>query len=433
MSKPTRPPPDGIAKVLTRWRGMGAMLAVAFYSLFFAAHLKFNETPLYVRDSIIFGARGQTVFNDLTTARTEDHSGISPLHPAFTLLHQPVAQLFIKGWSALGNDLGNARKHSVAALTCLAGALAVVMVYHTLLWLGSTTLRAILMAAIFGASACVWIVAALPETWVFAGLGIVGLIAVTARGSLVHPLWHLLASVYAMSTFAGSLIPCLIMALTRCAQERAQSGRYRPQPLLLLLIAVTISFGLANGQRQLYPNSSPLPKTWKECTSLSSGWQATPETMALVAREIFLTNVVAPPAITTQEETTRSKSVVSNPLGTKLDLSRGVSLSWLFILALSFAGLIWPPQLEPFTLGIAAVLVWSIAALGWYGRPETLILHACLWTGLVVIAAGIGLDRLLKHGSWLSKPVTLLLLVFVSSLIARNWMFVQEVAAVHHQ
>ncbi len=428
MPPPTRHKPDRAATVLTRWRGMGAMLAVAFYSLFFAAHLKFNETALYVRDGLILGARGQTVFNDLTTDIGDDHTGISPMHPAFTLLHQPVAQLLIKGWSALGNDPSNARKHSVAALTCLAGALAVVMIYHTLLWAGSTTFRSILVAAIFGASTCVWMVAPLPEIWIFVGLGIVGLIAVTARGSLVHPLWHLLATVYAISTFAGSLIPCLIMALTRCAQERAQSEHYRPQPILITLIAITISFGLANVQREIFPHSAPLPKTWQECRALNSGWQATPETMTLVAREVFLTNIVAPAPVSTPAETT-----LNLPLPSKQQLHRGVSGGWLLIIALAFTGLIWRARLEPLMLGTATVLMWSIAALACYGQPETLLLHASLWTGLIVIVTGLGLERALTHWSWLTKPVTLMLMLFVSAQLVWNWLYIQDVAALARQ
>ena len=72
---------------------MGAILAVAFYSLFFSAHLKFQNTPIYVRDGLIFGAASKSVFMDLTTERQGAHSQISVLHPAFTLIHQPLAQL----------------------------------------------------------------------------------------------------------------------------------------------------------------------------------------------------------------------------------------------------------------------------------------------------------------------------------------------------
>ncbi|MEQ1750955.1 MAG: hypothetical protein ABL974_16120 [Prosthecobacter sp.] len=428
MRASTRPRPSDLSKVITRWRGLGAVLAVAFYSLFFAAHLKFFDSPVYVRDGLIFGARSHTVFNDLTTPRSSDHSGISPLHPAFTLLHQPLAQLFTQGWLMLGQDLSSARKHGVAMLTCLAGALAVVMVFHTLLWAGSATMRAALMAMVFGASTCAWIVAPLPETWTFAGLGMVALIAVTARGPLAHPAWHLLASVYAISTFFGSIIPCLIVALTRCAQDRAETGHFKVKPLLVTLAAVTISFGLANVQRQIYPSSKPLPKTWQEWCSLNSGWQASRETQALVAREVFISNIVAPPYVTTQLEITRPKVVLSKPIWSMLDLRRGLSAGWLLILVLAFAGLVWRAQLEPFTLGVVSTFMWSIATLSWYGQQETLLLHACLWTGLVVIAAGLGLERALAHWSRLTTPITLFLAIFVSTLIMRNWMFIQDVA-----
>lgn len=416
-----------------RWRGMGAMLAIAFYSLFFSAHLKFHETPIYIRDGLIFGAKTQTVFKDLTAGRTEDHRGISALHPGFLLLHQPAAQLFTQGWQTLGQDVSSARKHGVAVLSCIAGALAVVMIYHTLLWAGSATLRAVLLAMIFGASTCVWIMSPLPEVWTFAGLGIVGLIAVTARGSLAHPAWHLLASVYAISCFVGNIIPCLIMATTRCAQDYQQEARFNPRPLLITLIAITLSFGIANVQRVIYPASTPLPQSFQEWQNLNTGWEASRETQALVAREVFVSNIVAPPFVTTEMEVSRPKVVLSLPLWQMLDLRRGVSAGWLLILAIAFAGLVWRAQIEPFTLGVLGVLMWSIAAISWYGNQDTLLLHACLWTGLVVIAVGLGLERALTHWVALTSPLTFFLAIFLSAQITRNWIFLQQVAAMPGQ
>jgi EamA domain-containing membrane protein RarD len=105
----------------------------------------------------------------------------------------------------------------------------------------------------------------------------------------------------------------------------------------------------------------------------------------------------------------------------------------LLILALAFAGLVWRAQIDPFTLGITVILIWSIVALSWYGSPETLLLHACLWTGIVVIAVGLGLERALSHWQHLGKPLTLFLAIFVSALITRNWMYLVEVTRIPGQ
>lgn len=413
-----------------RWHGLGAALTVAFYSLFFAAHLRFQETPIYVRDGILFGSATQSVFHDLTAERTGDHGRISPLHPAFTLLHQPLAQLAVSGWQVLGQSLPAAQKHGVAVLTCIAAALTVVMVYHTLLWSGATTLRSIFLAMIFGAGTCAWVMAPLPETWIFAGLGVTSLIAVTARGALAHPAWHLAAAVYAMSTFMGNVIPCLIMAMTRCAQDRMQLGSFHLRPVLILITAVTITFGLANLQRVLYPTSAPLPRTSADWKALRSDWEATRDTQALIAREVFVSNIVAPAYAATKRDNTRSKVVINEPLWSVLGLRQGLSGGWLLILALAFAGLVWRAQIEPFTLGVIGVLVWSIATVGWYGRQDHLLLYACLWTAVVVIATGLGLERALQHWKKLVVPVTLFLGIFIIALITRNWMFILEVAAI---
>jgi hypothetical protein len=406
------------------------MLLVAFYSLFFAAHLKFQETPIYLRDGVLFGSSTHTVFTDLITERTGDHGKISPLHPAFTLVHQPLAQIAIKSWQSLGKDVSSAQKHGIAVITCLAAAFTVVMVYHSLLWSGAPSMRAAFLAMIFGAGTCAWIMAPLPETWIFAGLGVAAMIAVTARGLYVHTAWHLLASVYAMSTFIGNLLPCLILAMTRCAQDRMQTGSFSARPLLILVTAFTLTFGLANLQRALYPNSTPLPKNAAEWKALRSDWEATRETQALIAREVFVSNIVAPPYAASQPHKSRAKVVLNEPFWSALGLRRGLSGGWLLILSLAFAGLVWRAQIEPFTLGVIAVLIWSIATVGWYGRQDHLLLYACLWSSVVVIAVGLGLERALQHWQKLVMPVTLFLGIFLIALLTRNWLFILEVAAI---
>jgi hypothetical protein len=408
---------------------MGALLAAVFYSLFFAAHLKFQDTPIYVRDGIIFGAATQSVFQDLSTGRLGAHDKISALHPAFTLWHQPPAQLMIKGWQFIGKDPSSAQKHGIAILTCLAAALSVVMVYHTLLWSGSSTMHSVLLAMTYGAGTCALIMAPLPETWLFAGLGVAALIAVTARGALAHPAWHIAAATYAMSCFIGNIIPCLIMAMTRCAQDRLQFGSFHARPILITLAACALTFGLATVQRQIYPGSAPLPKSLEQWQELQSDWEATRETQALVAREVFVSNIVAPAYASIEPDRTRNKVVLQSPAWSALDLQRGLSAGWLLILALAFAGIVWRAQIEPFTLGVIGVLIWSIATVSWYGRQDHLLLYACLWTSVVVIAVGLGLDRALQHWQKLNVPVSLMLGIFVSALVSRNWLFILDVAA----
>ena len=429
MRPSTRPRPTDASRVILRWHGLGAMILVAFYSLFFAAHLKFQETPVYVRDGVLFGSSTHAVFNDLVTDRTGDHRRISPLHPAFTLLHQPLATAAVAGWRLLGQGLPAAQKHGVAFLTCMAAALSVVMVYHSLLWSGVSSLRSTFTAMIYGSGTCALVMAPLPETWIFAGLGVTALMAVTARGALAHPVWHLAASVYAMSTFMGNVIPCLIMTLVRCAQDRMHTGAFSLRPILVFLGAFTLTFGLANLQRVVFPNTSPLPRTSADWLALQSGWEADRETQALVAREVFVSNIVAPTQAATQPDHSRTRVVLNEPFWSVLGLRKGLSAGWLLILALAFAGLVWRAQIESFTLGVVAVLVWSIATVSWYGRQDHLLLYACLWTSMVVTAVGLGLERALQHWQRLAVPVTLFLGVFICALLTRNWLFVLDVAA----
>ncbi len=434
-SPPIPPPvkrrsPEGTAKVILRWHGLGAMLAVAFYSLFFSAHLKFENTPIYIRDSILFGAQTQTVFLDLSSDRTADHSGISALHPAFTLIHQPLCQVLIRGWRFLGQSPAQAARHGVASLTCLVAALTVVMVYHTLLWSGAPNLRALLMSMIFGAGTCAWITAPLPETWLFAGAGVAAMAATTARGSLAKNIWHLLAPVYAISCFVGNVLPCLILAMTRCAQDRAQTGSFRFQPLLMVLVSITLAFGLANAQRWLFPHSVALPRSWQHVMQLRSDWEPTAQTAPLLAREVFVSNIVAPAELTAVPDQTRSKIVLNAPQWSSLGLREGLSGAWLLLLCLAFAGIVWRAPLEAFPLGLIAVLAWCITTVCWYGNQERLLIHACLWTPVVVMLAGLGLEKALQRWRFIATPMTFFMAVFVSALLTRNWMFLMQVAAI---
>jgi hypothetical protein len=172
-----------------------------------------------------------------------------------------------------------------------------------------------------------------------------------------------------------------------------------------------------------------LPKSWNDWQSLRSDWEATRDTQALVAREVFVSNIVAPDYATRELDRTRSKVVLQAPEWSALGLQRGLSGGWLLILALAFAGIVWRAQIEPFTLGVIGVLIWSIATVSWYGRQDHLLLYACLWTSVVVIAAGLGLDRALQHWKKLTVPVTLMLAIFVSALVTRNWLFILDVVA----
>jgi len=418
--------------VITRWRGMGAVLAIAFYSLFFAAHQQFRDSPIYVRDGLLFGAESQTVFQDLTTTRTGNHRQIGPEHSVFTLLHQGPTQALIHGWQWLGQDLNQAKKYSVALLTCLAGALTVVMVYHSLLWSGVVSLRAVMISVICGASTCLFVTAPLPEVWVFAGLGLAALMAVTARGALA-PWWlHGLVSIYAIGCFVGNVLPALLMALARCAYDSSQQQRFIVRPLLVVLVAITVSFGLANLQRVIYPQSTPLPTRLTDWKIRSEPWISTRENAGLVSREVFLANIVAPRVVSTEADNglgNRRRVVLAGAAWPKLNFQNGIMAGWLLLLALAFAGLVWRAQMDPFTLGIVSILVWCLAALPWYGDLDRLLVQACLWTPAVVIAVGLGLERSLEHWPRAKQPITFLLVAFVCTQITRNWMFLQEVVA----
>lgn len=416
------------ARMLTRWRGMGALLAVTFYSLFFAAHGQFQETTAHVRDDVFYAARTQTTFLALTSDRSRDMRGIGAEHPAFVLLHQPLAQGLIRGWKSLGLDLISARKHGVAMLTGAAGALAVVMVFHALLWSGVGRLRSVLLAMAYGAGTSTLLLAALPEVWIFVGLSVAMLAALAARG-LLAPWWlHLLAGVYAVSCFVGSAILVALFSIVRCAQDTAQLRRFSPKPLLIPFATLALTFGVAKLQGVLFPISSSLPTDLRVWQVREAGWPELKNTAGRITREVFLTNLVAPPVPATERiGTQRRRVVLDDSDWQRLDWQKGVGAGWLLLVSLALAGLIWRSRTDPLALGLAGALAWTLAALAWHGSPDRLLLHACLWTPLVVVGTGLGLERSLEQWPRLRWPVTVLLAIFLAAQVTRNWAFLQQV------
>jgi predicted ferric reductase len=118
--------PESVLKVTAKlhrrwgWLGMGALLFTAFCSFFFAGHLELVKTTVYMKDGVVPGA-------DAGSKGTGAAS-------SFLLVHRIPVAVMEAGWRPFSKDAVEVKKRAVGTLQGIAGALAVVFLYHLLLW-----------------------------------------------------------------------------------------------------------------------------------------------------------------------------------------------------------------------------------------------------------------------------------------------------------
>ena len=428
------------ARVSRRWRGLGAILFLGFYSLYFAAHVRLSDTVVYLKDDALSSARTSMVFTDLITARSDERRLSGSAHPLFTLFHQPAAQLAILGWERLSQDTNSARKHAVAVLTAGAGALTVLLLYHTLLWTGVSMGRSVLAAAIQGGSTMAAVWAAVPEVWVFCGLGLMAMLWAVARGRSGR-WWELpLAIVYAVGCWAWLAIPAvflLLMAEFRAGRLSSWFGRLF-SVLGSLAVIVSALLALNTLQRVLYPrvsNGFEVAALQEEVEIVSAGVQPEAWSRERVRRLIQssgFTAVVAPEAVVKERPLGKAGPVrrsvsFQDDRWLQMDFHHAVWGAWALLLVLGLGGLPVMARHAPgMVLALLGVVAFVAAFLLFYQVELDRFLFGSLATPILVAVVGIGLEGAVRFWRGLALPVGLLALVFLGSQMTRNWQLVLE-------
>jgi hypothetical protein len=434
------PDPQLAAKLHRRWRGMGALLFMVFYSLFFSAHLELSKTTIVLKDHIVFDAKTAAVLTDLT-APAEDAGALGTgASSSFLLLHRSPVRWFTSLWTFFERDERTAKRHAVGTLQSIAGAMAVVFLYHLLLWSGLNTWNAVMFASVLGCTTAVLVFTAIPQTQIFSMLGLTAMLAAMARGRRAHWWEFSAAAFYSVLCSHWNLIPVTILAVVRGVWRWRMSNSYKPLPAALGSVALLILFALGGMMLQgwLYPRSNKTDvfdvakSSWQTLHQVKERAPSTPWLMR--TQDVFVTNVVAPAAsmldeTSAAERKSRRTVTLVDEEWFVLDFRHAVWAAWLLLLLLGFTGLPAAAEHAGVATGALLVLGWQVLFYGALEDPGQRLLHSALWTPAVVVIVGLGVGRALDKFKMLGVPVAVLLLAFVIAQGTRNWSFIHEIAA----
>lgn len=393
------------AQIHRRWRGIGAVLFVVFYSFFFSLHFKLEKTAVYMSDGSWPALKSASVFNDLVLPLEHAGSKGTGKGSAFLLLHHPPARLLVRGWTLLTGSESAARRHAAGTFTAGAGAMMVLLMYQALMWAGLARLRAMIMAGILGCSVSVMFMAMLPQPLIFSALGLTAVLAVVARGRSARTWEFPAAAFYAMCCSPWNLIPVFLMGAISAAPAFRGRGFVRPIFGLLGggLVLAALVLGAMKLQIVLYPHTvvdgSALAENWKQALTLAADQTLDKSTLAYA-----LSSGVALP-----------DWVVSFAKGPFPMIIWG----WRFLLLMAALGLIAAVRRS------AVPLVAALMALGWcvwfgaleFGDVQT---PQALWMPFLIFVVALGLEAYARHSAYLRWPVAMLQGVFLAFLVLHN-------------
>ena len=426
-------PPDELAqaaRLQRRWRGLGGVLFMLFYSIFFAAHMELAGTSLYLKDDVFAGTPTASFVNDLTAAGIKAGSGGAGEDSAFLLLHHTPIRLLTAFLKLVSENPTTAGRHAVAALTAGAGALTLGLLYQALLWCGVGRWRAILFSSLAGTSTALMLFSALPQPQVFSALGLTAALAAVVRGRSGRWWEFAAAALYAACCSLFNLVPLLLLAVVRVIDQSRTSGSLRPVMLLPVNLAalVLLTLSAMKVQGWLYPHSSQTSITavlQKAAQGIPPALRRLPEVnWAEKGRLAFVTSAIAPGLASDGDPAVQSHArKVVMARGSELTL--GLQSGWLLLLLVGLLGLPAAGRGVPTAL---AVIAGSIVFVATLPGQDAFLTHSPLWTPALVFLAGIGVEQHVWRWRILGGLVAVLVLALLVPLGLHNAHFVAELA-----
>ena len=421
------------ARLQRRWRGLGGVLFMLFYSVFFAAHMELAGTSLYLQDGVLAGAPTASFVHDLTAERVKAGSGGAGENSAFLLLHHTPIRLLTAFLTLVADNGTTAGRHAVAALTAGAGALTLGMLYQGLLWCGVGRGRAILFSSLAGTSMALLLFSAMPQPQVFSALGLTAALAAVVRGRSGR-WWEFAASaLYATCCSLFNLVPVLLLAVVRVVDQWRTSGSLRPVMLLPVNLAALLLLTLSAMKVQgwIYPQSNPTRMT----AVVQKAAQGIPPALgrlpgvnwAAAGREAFVTSMIATGLASDGDPGVGSdarKVVLKQGPEVTPDVQHGLQPVWLLLLLVGLLGL--PSAAGRGAPTALALLVGSFGFVATLPGQDAILTQAPLWTPALVFLVGIGVEQHVRRWRILGALLPLLVLAMIVGLGLHNARFMAE-------
>jgi hypothetical protein len=384
----------------------GALVAGFFFSVYLVLVSIFSR-PAFDTDDIFFDTDGLLWRWRFATEHYRDYYW-RPMHPFVLLIIRPLVaflSFFLKG----------DRLAAAFVLVALTGALCVFLVWYFVNHRVGNPLYALLIAALFGASAAQLVFSSLIETYVFlAAIALIFLILLLKDKPLVAlVIAGLVTFGITISNFAQTVIAHLL--IKRDIKQWIIYG--------LIIAALVVPLNLLNNI--VYPNSQPY--FFDLAAYNGEGHNTFPPTVQRgthLARVMLLHSIVAPDPLILKEELPFLKvwmfraAIKGTPMRiAEYDTWMGTSIGYAWLVLLLLGGVLFLKNFRGqdsrfFFTFILIVLFHFIVSMQ-YGKD--VFLYSTNWTYAIILFLALAW-RELSNKKWFQIS----LLVFIALLLVNN-------------
>ncbi len=406
--------------------GPSVALGSIFFLLYFGWGLAFH-----IRAARVFYYTDQLFDADIPTRIMELARFGGPhrtrLHPLFALLLNPIGQALRAGLRAAGFDRSG--RLTALLMSALAGALGVALFHVLLRRFGLAPRLSWLWSVLFGLSSSQLFFGSIPESFVFSGLSLVILFALSVGPP--RPAALFLAGVGSFGMAVTNLAAAL---LVRASSLQWDHSRKALRSLVFFgLGIVLLAAALSLAQLWIYPGSSPffLPTSLHRDDLLSFVFSDCPSEIAERGQEVighlFFANLVAPKLMVTEPGGSRTE-VDFAPLSFET-LRGGGLVHGLLWAGLLLAGLVFGLRRGLYRGGPGlGLLLWvALHAALHFVFGTSLFLYSCQWTFAVVALAALSLDPIAADRPAWGRALVVSLLVLIGIEAATNAGFLLEI------
>ncbi len=385
----------------------GLLLGIIFFLVYFPLASALNQ-PVFEFDDIFFDTDSNLWRWRFATDHYQDYY-TRTVHPFVLIIVRPFVSLI--GFFLKGDTL-----YASFALIALTGALCVFLVWYFVKKTTGGSLYALLIAALFGASASQLVFGSLLETYGFLGAVALIFIVLLLRQS---PLYALVITGLAAFGITVSNLAQTVIAHFFVKRDIKQLIKYG-----LIVGALVVPLNLLNNF--IYPDAHPYmwdlsTLTWEE----KNVFPPTLQRANYLGRVMVLHSIVAPEPLLMKEDIPFIKvwmfraSLKKAPMRiAQYEDLLGSSLSYLWMGFVILGGVLFLKNIfkqdNRFTFGFIVTLLFYFVLHLRYGRD--VFLYSSNWTYAIILTLALAWKEV-SHRRWFQ----IALLVFVTLLLVNNF------------